>query len=542
MRNMLPFSAGSRSSKQQFNKHKRDDDDNDEIVDNNATDNKSLQEINEHESISLHSYALDSRHESTQEGPSSGFVLTQLHGDTNTLMTKKNDTMDVDKEGLTTNVTQTEISGGEEEEGEQTAFLNDDDKEFPEGGLKAWSVVFGSFMGLIPVFGLINSLGAIESYLSNNQLSSVKSSTVSWIFSIYLSISFFSCIFAGGYFDRNGSKTLIGVGSALYCGGLFALADCHKLWQFILALSVLCGLGTGILMTPLVSVNATWFNKKRGLATSIATAGGSVGGIFMPPMLRKLYAEVGFQWAIRILGFICLGCLILSLIFCVERQKPISKPLGSIGKILKWYLNSALNLRYFLEPKFLFTAIGMSLVETSLTTTLTFIASYSLSVGNDVTTSYNIIMASNAIGILGRYIPGYLADRWVGRFNIMIITNSICAILNLIIWLPAGKHVAALWVYIILFGFFSGSVLSMTPVCIGQISRVDDFGKRYATAYLLQALIVIPAIPIGGAIISNGSLKEYNNFIIYVSIIMAAGAMCFAVTRYLCVGPKMVKF
>ena len=42
------------------------------------------------------------------------------------------------------------------------SLILDNDREFPDGGLRAWSVVFGSFMGLIPVFGVINSLGAIE--------------------------------------------------------------------------------------------------------------------------------------------------------------------------------------------------------------------------------------------------------------------------------------------------------------------------------------------------------------------------------------------
>lgn len=528
---MLPFSAADRSAKQQFNKHKRQDDSDEE----NQKDNIHQ----EQETISLQSYDLASQTQTTQEGPSSGFVLTQLHGDTS-ILSKNNETINVDKQSLATTVTHTEV-GGDEDSARET-LLYDTDKEFPEGGLKAYSVVFGSFMGLIPVFGLINSMGAIESYLSKNQLASVKSSTVSWIFSIYLSISFFSCIFAGGYFDRNGSKNLIFFGTILYVGGLFALADCKAIWQFILALSVLSGLGTGILMTPLVSVVATWFNRKRALATSIATAGGSVGGIFMPPMLRKLYAEVGFHWAIRILAFICLACLIFSLFLCRERQKPITKPFDSITETIQWYINSALNLKYFLEPKFLFTATAMSLVETSLTTSLTFIASYSLAMGNTETTSYNIIMASNAVGILGRYIPGYVADKFLGRFNVIILTNAICFLLNLVIWLPFGKYVTALWIYICLYGFFSGSILSMTPVCIGQISRTDDFGKRYATAYLLQALLVIPAIPIGGAIINEGSKREYDNFIIYVSIVMLAGTLCFAITRYLCVGARFTKF
>ena len=532
---MLLFSTTGRFSKQLFNKHKRQEDSQDVISNKQNSDEEHKEaEFNQFYQPGLQ---VDKTFE---EGPSSGFVLTQA-GDDAIVLTKNNEPIVVNKEPLTTTVTHTDLSQDSHKH-DDTTLLFDEDKEFPEGGLKAYSVVFGSFMGLIPVFGLINSIGAIESYLSKNQLASVGSSTVSWIFSIYLSIGFFSCILAGGYFDRNGSKRLLVIGTILYVGGVFALADCKALWQFILAFSVLTGLGTGILMTPLVSVIATWFNRKRAVATSIATAGGSVGGIFMPPMLRKLYTQVGFQWAIRILAFICLACLMFSVVLCRERQKPVAQPLHSIWDTIKWYFHASFNIKYFIEPKFFFTAFGMSLAEISLTTSLTFIASYSLEMGNSVTTSYNIIMASNIVGILGRYIPGYVADKWMGRFNVMIATNFMCFVLNLVIWLPFGKYVTALWIYICLYGFSSGSILSMTPVCIGQISRTDDFGKRYATAYCLQALLIIPSIPIGGAIIGNGSKVGYDNFIIYVSMIMLAGTLCFSLTRYLCVGISLAKF
>ena len=56
---------------------------------------------------------------------------------------------------------------------ESTALMyaseaNPDD--FPDGGLAAYLVLFGSFMGLIADFGIANSLGAIQSYVTSHQL------------------------------------------------------------------------------------------------------------------------------------------------------------------------------------------------------------------------------------------------------------------------------------------------------------------------------------------------------------------------------------
>ena len=174
--------------------------------------------------------------------------------------TRENDPMSVRK--------QVGLEATLEFEQAENELMIDDQSQFPDGGLQAWLVVLGSFVGLVPVFGLINSLGAIESYISSNQLASESSTLVSWIFSIYLSISFMSCIFAGGYFDRNGSRDPMIFGTIIFTGGLIATGNCTTVWQFILSFSVIVGTASGILMTPLVSVVATYFYRKRAIATS----------------------------------------------------------------------------------------------------------------------------------------------------------------------------------------------------------------------------------------------------------------------------------
>lgn len=475
-----------------------------------------------------------------REGPSNDTYMSSgyaaNHDVEDAILKKNNDEVDV-RPSLV-NVISRDITSYDEND----VRLMDKDKDFPDGGLQAWLAVFGSFLGLIPVFGFINSLGAVESYISKHQLANVSSSTISWIFSLYLAISFLSCIFAGGYFDRNGSRTPMCTGTLMYVGGIMCLANCKKVWEFILAFSVLCGTGTGILMTPLVSVIATWFYEKRAVATSVATMGGSVGGIFLPIMLRKLYLEVGFQWALRIVGFVCLACLVVSIVFSHEREKSVAVPFGSKTELIKWYFASSLNWRYFLDWKFLFAALGSSLAESSLTASATYLASYSLTRGNSEAVSYALITTTNAVGILGRYIPGYISDKYLGRFNVVIITIFMAALFNFIIWLPFGGHIGALWAYVCLYGFATGSILSLTPVCIGQISNTEDFGKRYATTYFLQAILTIPVLPIGGAIIGKGSVADYNNFIIFNSVLMAVGATCYAISRYICVGARFCKF
>ena len=88
-----------------------------------------------------------------REGPSSGYH-PNFNGD-DAILKKNKDEVDLDTAKLTT-VTSTVLNTPE------GSLIYDDDKEFPDGGLQAWLVVFGAFMGLITVFCLFNSIWAIE--------------------------------------------------------------------------------------------------------------------------------------------------------------------------------------------------------------------------------------------------------------------------------------------------------------------------------------------------------------------------------------------
>ncbi|CDR44264.1 CYFA0S14e01464g1_1 [Cyberlindnera fabianii] len=417
----------------------------------------------------------------------------------------------------------------------------DEDIDFPEGGLRAYLTVFGSFMGLIPAFGMINSVGAIEAYVSTHQLANVSTSTVSWIFSIYTFIAFSSCIFSGTFFDRRGAFRPMLIGSIAFCAGIFATANAETVYQFILGFGVVVGFGTGMLISPLIGSVSHYFNKKRAAATSVATIGGSLGGIIMPLMLRNLYDTTGFQWALRITGFFCMACLIISLTFTKERLHPETEKIDSFQKMLKVYVIDVFDYKSLKDFKFMSCSFAIALTECSLVVVLVYFPSYAIMRGQSDHTAYMLIITSNASAIAGRFLPSIIADR-IGRFNVAIGTITICAIVSLVVWLPFGQHLAALYTFAVMYGFFSGSILSLSPVCCGQISRTEEFGRRYATMYLIVALTMLGLIPVAGAIIGDGSVKGYDNFIGYSVALLGAGIACYVVCRHLCVGFRWCKF
>ena len=190
----------------------------------------------------------------------------------------------------------------------------------PDGGKQANLVLFGSFMGLIADFGIPNSLGAIESYVSTNQLRGVSKADIGWVFSLHLCVMYLGGVFFGEVFDRYGARKPLIAGTILMCAGLFCTAECQELYQFILSFAILTALGTSLAMSPLIGVLSHWFLKKRALASLIATIGGLLGASCFSIMLQQLYDKIGFKNAIRVLACICFGCMLVSICLVKERR------------------------------------------------------------------------------------------------------------------------------------------------------------------------------------------------------------------------------
>lgn len=59
------------------------------------------------------------------------------------------------------------------------------DEEYPEGGLRAWMVVFGAWCAMVPSMGLLNSLGILHAWTSIHQLRDYSESSIGWIYGAY---------------------------------------------------------------------------------------------------------------------------------------------------------------------------------------------------------------------------------------------------------------------------------------------------------------------------------------------------------------------
>lgn len=398
---------------------------------------------------------------------------------------------------------------------------------YPEGGMPAYLCVLGSFCGLMAALGMMNTLGTYQSYLSTHQLSTSSSSTIGWIFGVYAFLSFFAGLQIGPVFDALGPRYLILAGSIFLLLSQLLLGVCTAFWHFLLVFGVLGGLGTSLIFSPSFAAVGHWFLRRRGQMTGLAAVGGSLGGIVFPLSLQALFPRIGFAWSTRVVA-LCDLVLLLVANLCIRSRLPPRK--ASRENILP-------DFRIFRDPVFALTTLGVFFIEWGMFIPLAYISSYSLAHGVSEALSYQMLAILNVGSCLGRYFPGLIADK-IGRFNAMVMAVFLCLVATLGFWLPAGDSVALIIVFSLLFGFASGSGISLTPVCVGQLCKVENYGRYYATCYTLVSFGSLTGIPIAGQLV-DACGGGFWGLIVFAGMSYAASLGTFAAARVLGAGWKV---
>jgi MFS family permease len=84
--------------------------------------------------------------------------------------------------------------------------------------------------------------------------------------------------------------------------------------------------------------------------------------------------------------------------------------------------------------------------------------------------------------------------------------------------------------FALLFGFASGSNVSLTPVCIGQLCPTESYGRHYATCYTIVSFGCLTGVPIAGEILVRDG-GRYWGLIVFVGVCYVAALVALVTTR-----------
>lgn len=241
-------------------------------------------------------------------------------------------------------------------------------------------------------------------------------------------------------------------------------------------------------------------------------------------MLYRLIPEVGFGWAVRIIGFLALAMFIIPLTCMKVRVLP-----GKKRPLVDW---SA-----FKEAPFMLYALGIIPGFMGLYAPLFYIQLYAIEKPiTDVSLGFYLIAILNSASVFGRIIPNIVALR-IGPFNTFLPCVLITAILIFCV-IPITSP-AAIIVWNVLFGFFSGSFVSLPPTIVVHMTKNRALiGTRMGMTFAFASIGVLIGSPIAGAILDSSG---FTNVWIYGGCLAAGGFILFTGSRVAMYGPNLMK-
>ncbi|KAF2872231.1 major facilitator superfamily domain-containing protein [Massariosphaeria phaeospora] len=391
----------------------------------------------------------------------------------------------------------------------------------PNGGPKAWLHVAGSFMLYFNTWGIMNAFGVYQTYYESGALFTTSSSSISWVGSISAFLLLAMGVVAGPVYDRGHLRFMLVFGTFMVVFGHMMLSLCSAYWQVVLAQGVVVGVGAGVLFVPCVAILPQYFSTQLGTALGVAAAGSALGGVIYPIVLFRLIGSIGFPWAVRVVGFIALGTLIVPIAVLEMRVQPPK-------------VRAAIDMSAFADLYYVAFVIVTLVAYTGLFVIFFYLPYFAEAthITNHALATY-LVPIFNSASLFGRTLPNMLADR-TGPLNLLAPAAATSGVLMLC--MMAVRSQGAVIVVALLSGFVSGALIGLPPLGFVALTRdKSKLGTRIGQGYALVGLGVLASGPSAGAVLGVGERLDWQG-------LWAFGGVCTVVAGVGYAGLRVARY
>ncbi|KAF9106228.1 hypothetical protein BGX29_010101 [Mortierella sp. GBA35] len=398
----------------------------------------------------------------------------------------------------------------------QSPTLVDISDRAPDGGLRAWMVVLGSF--LIHAFCFAPT-EYIFGVFEHNYLEIYPTSTpgsIALIGSLGSSSTYFAGFISGASADRFGYRTTALLGTGVMALALLLASFANHVWQLYLTQGVLFGIGASLVYYPAIGAPSHWFDTKRGFALGLAA----------------LVDAVGVNWTLRVLALVAIVICGTASFLIVEREsgKKVPEPTRGITDLELNQMSEKLSqktkpsgvagfladLKVFKDPQFLSLTFAELAASVGFLIPMYYFQTYSVFIGLTAQDGALISGLSSGASCLGRIALGFAADRLpktaVVSFCAWMTAGSI-----LIIW-TLSKSFGVYLAFALVYGFFAGGYVSLVPLVISETFGAHQLSTIIGFMYAASGIGMLAGAPVAGMILGA---TEPN--VTYLPVIMTAG-------------------
>ncbi|XP_068965937.1 monocarboxylate transporter 10 isoform X2 [Bombus flavifrons] len=397
----------------------------------------------------------------------------------------------------------------------------------PDGGLRAWMVMIGSFIINGVLFSVINTYSSIYLELQRRLLESGEtgaSSKAALVGSLTIGTTFFLSPISGILTDKIGIQMTTFLGGAIASSGmLLSSIFSSKVTLLYLTYGVMYGLGASLAYTPSLAILGHYFKRYLGVVNGIVTAGSSVFTTLMPYLIEVILLFFGLEGTLRFLAMLTAIVMACAILF-----KPI--PLTSVPRDqlksksgFKSCLKQVVNVSIWKRKRYVVWATSIPLALFGYFVPYVHIGKFVETVFKGSDKKLPIMCIGITSGI-GRLVFGYIAD--LPKVNRILLQQiSFLSIGVLTMLLPVTNSYMVLLIISLAMGLFDGCFISL----LGPIA-FDICGREEATQAIgfLLGMCSIPLTvgpPIAGLLYDHTGSYDIPFFLAGIPPIVGALTM-----------------
>lgn len=252
----------------------------------------------------------------------------------------------------------------------------------------------------------------------------------------------------------------------------------------------------------------------------IASTGIGLGGLFLAPAIGWLIPNFGWRTTFTIMGVLT-WAIIIPLAALVIRTAPQAMGLLPDGEVNGSELpphkddsSSTKNSNFSQSPaaaaagikELYVVGLAFSLVSFGIIGITTHEVPYLIDIGIPLATAATALGLTGGLGVLGKLLSGYLADRFSPRW-VFIICTALQA--GGVVILMQSRNLAMVWAFVVVFALAMGGANTLRPLVIGELFGIAGFGATFGLTEFIRRLGAAAGVFLAGYIFDITGSYQY---------------------------------
>jgi predicted MFS family arabinose efflux permease len=268
-----------------------------------------------------------------------------------------------------------------------------------------------------------------------------------------------------------GPRNCLIAGTFAMAAASISIGQVTEPWQLYLANAVLAFGWAGTSLGIITNTLGLWFDKKRGMAISLALNGASFGGIIGVPLLVAAIGYFGFSGAMIAAAVVMIALMVPVILFLVGRP-PMHLAMAVAASAADAPSSTQIRARAFRDVGFLSVSIAFALVLFAQVGFIVHLITFLDSVIGRERAAIAVALLT-AMAVVGRVLFSFVIDRMNQRLASALSFVSQAAALAIIInWHNDYVLIAAC----ALFGFSVGNLITLPALIVQREFDPRSFG------------------------------------------------------------------